>query len=168
VGRIPAKRRGRGLGVQAGPVSPVATIDPLWTVADRRLYAASVSLAILCTVLLALFPCRSDDIFMHLALGRRFFLEGGFPRGDPFLYAAPAIPANWLSHWGARLGAYLLYEAGGWNALVVAKTLLVLLGRRRAPLGRVAARVPLGAGSGLHASRRVGAVSGTSCGPTWE
>ncbi len=95
---------------------------------DRRLWAVACTATLGLAALLALFPCKSDDLYMHLAIGRRFFRDGAFPAGDPFLFAQTEVPPDWIVHGGSHLGAYLLYLAGGFDGLVLAKTLLVVVG----------------------------------------
>lgn len=96
---------------------------------SRRIaWPIAVTAALACALLLALFPCRSDDIFMHLAVGRRFFQTGHLPDPDPWLFSIPNYERGWTDVWGSHLGAYVLYRLGGWNALVLGKTALVVAG----------------------------------------
>ncbi len=52
---------------------------------DRRLWIAGSLGVLLVAALLAVFPLRSDDVFLYLAIGRRFFEDGHLPTVDPFL-----------------------------------------------------------------------------------
>jgi hypothetical protein len=82
--------------------------------------------ALACAFALAFFPSRSDDVFLYLAIGRRFFADGHFPSQDPFLFTG--LTSDWLAHWGTHLLTYGLFKAGGWNALELGKVAVVLLG----------------------------------------
>src|SRR5262245_1500763 len=89
------------------------------------------ALAVLaCAAYLACFPTVSDDIFMHLAVGRRFFAEGSFPNPDPWLFSLPDYDRGWIdrAYWGTHLGATWLHRLGGFELLVVLKSLLVVAG----------------------------------------
>ncbi len=94
-----------------------------------RPYRLSLVGVLLGAALLALFPLRSDDIFMHLAVGRRILQEGWhFADPDPFLYSLPGHRTEFLNQWGTHLLAFGLYRLGGFSLLVVFKALLVVVG----------------------------------------
>ena len=95
---------------------------------SRLAWPLAAAAALACALLLALFPCRSDDIFMHLAVGRRFFATGAMPDPDPWLFSIPNYVRGWTDVWGSHLGAYLIYRLGGFRGLVLAKSALVVLG----------------------------------------
>jgi hypothetical protein len=78
--------------------------------------------------LLAAFRCRSDDIFMHLSVGRWLAEHGRMPDPDPWLHSLSGYHRGWWDVWGAHLGAYALYRAGGFALLGVVKILLVVAG----------------------------------------
>jgi hypothetical protein len=69
------------------PSDVAMTLPPSASAFERKAYLVAAGAVLLQALLLSLFPCRSDDIFMHLAVGRRFFAEGGFPETDPFLFS---------------------------------------------------------------------------------
>jgi hypothetical protein len=74
---------------------------------------------------LCIFPIQSEDLFMYLALGRRYFETGSFPAQDPFLFPAThswTILHQWLSY----LVFYGLYWLGGFSAILFAKTLAIV------------------------------------------
>lgn len=97
---------------------------------ERRLLALAAALVLGCAFLLAAFPTVSDDVFMHLAVGRRFFETGHFPDTDPWLFSIPDYPRKWIdvAYWGTHLTVAKLHALGGFELLVAAKTLLVLAG----------------------------------------
>lgn len=91
-------------------------------------YALACLACVTFAIVLAWFPIQSDDLFMHLAIGRRMIREGRMPVGDPFLFTAPSPPANWWAHWGSHLIAYGMYRAGGYDLLILVKIAVVLVG----------------------------------------
>ncbi|MBK7877483.1 MAG: hypothetical protein IPJ77_17405 [Planctomycetes bacterium] len=97
---------------------------------ERGLHAAALLAVLACAFLLAAFPAISDDLFMHLAVGRRFFATGTFPDPDPWLSSLPDYHRRWIdvAYWGTHLSVTKLHELGGFTLLVVVKTLLVLAG----------------------------------------
>lgn len=70
------------------------------------------------------FPIRSDDIFMYLALGKRF-LSGEFPEIDPFLFSMPTFHWHTAHEWGSYIIFYLTYLLGGYTALIALKAALL-------------------------------------------
>jgi hypothetical protein len=52
-------------------------------------YRLAVGGALSAIAMACTFPVQSDDIFMYLAIGRRFFNDGRLPRIDPFLFSLP-------------------------------------------------------------------------------
>lgn len=107
------------------PQTPAPATEP--PALERWLFVGAAGAALLCAVALALFPSFSDDLFIHLAVGRRFFAYGFFPETDPFLYSIPGYRRDWLDVWGSHAGAYGLYLLGGFAALELTKTALVAL-----------------------------------------
>ncbi len=81
-------------------------------------------LVVLLAFLLACFPARNSDVWLHLATGRSI-AEGRFTFGaDPFSYASEG--AYWANHaWLGDLLGYLAFDAVGGAALVVLKSLLL-------------------------------------------
>lgn len=88
----------------------------------------AVVTVLLCALVMAIFPSQSDDIWIHLAVGRRFFETGHFPDPDPWIFSIPDYHRGWLDVWGMHLGAYKLYQLGGFPALVALKSLLIVAG----------------------------------------
>jgi hypothetical protein len=68
-------------------------------------------------------PILSDDLWIHLALGRAYASEGLWLVGDPLLANAlsPPLPAAWLSD----LCFHLIREVSGFQGLRIAHVLLV-------------------------------------------
>ncbi|MBX3394140.1 MAG: hypothetical protein KF841_02105 [Phycisphaerae bacterium] len=93
---------------------------------DRPLGLAAAVFVLITVGLMCLFPVRSDDIFMHLELGRRFFHEGGIPEVDPFLFSIPNYHWQVIHEWASHLVAYGIFAIGGWNALITTKAVLIL------------------------------------------
>src|SRR5437870_9914408 len=104
--RLPRKNRPRA-----------AVIEPPLDARGKWFYWLAAGGALLVLGFLSFFPVQSDDIFMYLAIGRRFFREGGFPRIDPFLYSIPNYYWHILHEWASHLLAYGLYQFGGWTML---------------------------------------------------
>ncbi|MBI5364175.1 MAG: hypothetical protein HZA53_13425, partial [Planctomycetes bacterium] len=96
----------------------------------RLAFPLAALAVLLCAFLLAAFPARSDDLFMHLAAGRAWFEEGRFPNPDPWLFSIPDYDRGWidLAYWGTHLGLTALHRLGGFELVVVVKALLVVLG----------------------------------------
>lgn len=95
---------------------------------EKSAYLLATGTVLLCALLLAIFPSQSDDIWIHLAVGRRFFEQGHFPDPDPWIHSIPDYHRGWLDVWGMHLGAYKLHRFGGFPALILFKSLLVLGG----------------------------------------
>jgi tetratricopeptide (TPR) repeat protein len=91
-------------------------------------------------------PLADPDVFIHLRDGR-YLLAHHFQAGtEPFAYTVPGKPFE-TAEWLFRVGAYLVWRAGGFNLLILLKSLLMtaavfLLGvlayRRWRNLGAVA------------------------------
>jgi hypothetical protein len=68
---------------------------------------------------------RAYDTFWHLAAGRWILEHGAVPRVDPFRFTSHGTP--WVDHeWLFQVAIAALERAGGLQALVVARTLLVV------------------------------------------
>ena len=89
-------------------------------------YPLACGASLLVVFFLAFFPVQSDDIYMYLALGRIFEATGHFPAVDPFLFTIADYRWNILHEWGNDLLCYRLFSLGGWNALIIFKTLVIL------------------------------------------
>jgi hypothetical protein len=99
-----------------------------WLLLDRIAHPAAMAAILLVALLLAAFPIRSDDLFMHLAVGRWFFENGELPDPDPWLHSLPGYHRGYADVWASHLGAYALYSLGGFVLLSLVKVLLVALG----------------------------------------
>lgn len=116
------------------PKREPAEAEPTTSHAASRVAQWSWPLAalavLLCAFLLAAFPARSDDLFMHLAVGRAWFEDGRFPNPDPWLASIPDYDRGWidLAYWGTHLGVTALHRLGGFELVVLAKALLVVSG----------------------------------------
>ena len=93
---------------------------------DRQLWLAGSVGVLLVAALLAVFPLRSDDVFLYLAIGRRFFEDGHLPTVDPFLYSIPDSHWNIRPEWASYLGAWSIFRVGGFDALILVKALWVV------------------------------------------
>lgn len=89
------------------------------------LYYAGSLLSLLLILVLAFFPVRSDDLYMHLAIGRLFFQDMAFPQTDPFILI-PGYHWHILHEWGSHLIYYFLFTAGKWNFVIFFKVILIL------------------------------------------
>ena len=85
------------------------------------------SALILIVFFLSFFSVRSDDLFMYLAIARRFFENWQFPLSDPFLFTPPSQHFQIMHEWLSYLLFYVVYQIGGWNGLIVAKTLGIII-----------------------------------------
>ena len=99
----------------------------------KSTYPESQSLPILargltlaCVVLLALFPVQSDDIFMYLAIARRFFETGAFPKTDPFLFSLPDFHWQIWIEWLSYFFWYGGYKLAGFTGLILQKTAVLV------------------------------------------
>jgi tetratricopeptide (TPR) repeat protein len=122
---------------------------------ERRAGAATVVLLVAVFALvacLALTRTTDPDLFWHLATGDWILAHREVPRAEPFSYTVPG--RHWIdAHWLFQVGLSLLRAAGGWSALTLLKTALILLlfaglyrrGRRHAGRTVVAATLILAA-----------------------
>jgi len=88
--------------------------------------------AVLCSQLvlaftLTCFPIQSEDLFMYLALAREYFRHGKFPSTDPFLYSLPDNSWTILHSWLSYFLFYGVYDLGGFDLIIFAKVILLLL-----------------------------------------
>jgi hypothetical protein len=114
-----------------GATAPAAAPAPPSTTRLDRAAPWIAALAVLaCAFALAAFHTRSDDLFMHLAVGRRFFETGSFPHPDPWLGSVTDYDRRWidLAYWGTHLLFAGLHALGGFALLVFFKALVVVLG----------------------------------------
>jgi len=108
--------------------SPAEKAQDSFRESEKPAYLIAAGTVLLCALVLAIFPSQSDDVWTHLAVGRRFFQEGHFPDPDPWIFSIPDYHRGWLDVWGMHLGTYGLYRLGGFNALVLFKSILVIIG----------------------------------------
>ena len=76
---------------------------------------------------LACYPLQSDDFFMYLALGRKFFATFSFPTLDPFLYSLNNYAWTILHQWLGYVIFYTVYFLGGIDLVIILKALFVTL-----------------------------------------
>lgn len=76
-------------------------------------------------LLISLFPIRNNDVWWHLAVGKRIIETGQFIRQDPFMFSVPGTP--WVPHaWLAGVILYLVKAGLSFGGLVVLRAALVL------------------------------------------
>ncbi|HRE41520.1 MAG TPA: hypothetical protein PLG90_09310 [Ignavibacteria bacterium] len=67
-----------------------------------------------------------DDVFWHLSTGRYILESGTVPSVDVFGFVTSGM--EWMPfEWGWDVLTYLIYEAGGYTALSIARTIIFLL-----------------------------------------
>ena len=98
------------------------------TPSARRSYLCAEVAVLLCAFALALFPSQSEDLYIHLAVGRRFFRDAHFPDPDPFIYSIPGYVRGWTDVWASHLLVYLTHRAVGFAGVVILKGFLVTFG----------------------------------------
>ena len=75
---------------------------------------------------LSLRPMAESDLFFHLKAGQEILARHGLPWRNLYSFTAPDYP-DLDTSWLAEVGAAALFARGGFPALVVAKTLVLLL-----------------------------------------
>jgi hypothetical protein len=81
------------------------------------------ALVVLFAFLLGCTPLRDFDFWWHLRTGQLILERGAVPYTDWFTYASADRP--WIDlHWGFQVAVALLYEAGGIDAVLLAKAAL--------------------------------------------
>lgn len=108
--------------------SPVNPVHGKTVIADNPLY--NYGLMILFAVFLILLTTfkitGDDDVFWHLATGRHIVQTHEVPSSDIFGYVTQG--QEWMPfEWGWDVITYGLYNAGGYTALSVFRTLIFLL-----------------------------------------
>jgi Flp pilus assembly protein TadD len=84
---------------------------------------AALIAAVTLSGLLSFTPELDNDIWWHLATGKRILSGAGIPKADPFTYTALGRP--WITHeWLSEVLFVLLDRMGGIRLLVVFKALL--------------------------------------------
>jgi hypothetical protein len=85
---------------------------------------AARTVVLLYTILLSLFAIRNNDIWWHMAVGKRLVETGEWITRDPFLFSVPEIP--WVPH--AWLADIVLYAIHAWSSpvgLIVFRAVIV-------------------------------------------
>ena len=112
------------------PVGDAGADGAMSTATQRHATALLWLLSVLAAGLVgyfACFPLMDTDIWWHLAAGRLMVAEHRFIFRDPF--AADVLGTSWLDvHWLFQVMAYLVHQAGGVAALVVAKVVVLGVG----------------------------------------
>lgn len=98
--------------------------------AARETRAALLACAIACAAiaLSGVYPIDNSDSFGHLAQGRQIAALGHVPSHDAFSFWKPE-PAHWRNYeWLSDVLGWLVYDAGGPNALIALKCAVLALG----------------------------------------
>ena len=88
----------------------------------KRLMWVCVALFI---ISMTCFAIQSEDLFMYLAIAREYFKTGAFPVTDPFLYSISSFSWTILHQWLGYLSFYGLYELGGFDLIIIVKTVCI-------------------------------------------
>ena len=75
---------------------------------------------------LALRPMAETDLFFHLKAGQEILRRHGLPASNLYSFTAPDYP-DLDTSWLAEVGAAAIFARGGYPAVVVAKTLVLLI-----------------------------------------
>jgi hypothetical protein len=75
---------------------------------------------------LSLRPMAESDLFFHLEAGQEILARHGLPGRNLYSFTAPDYP-DLDTSWLAEVGAAALFARGGFPAIVVAKTLVLLI-----------------------------------------
>lgn len=71
------------------------------------------------------YPVQSEDIYMYLALGRKFFSTWQLPTIDPFIFSINNYHWTTLHQWFGYVIYYSAYLLGGFDAVIIFKTILI-------------------------------------------
>jgi hypothetical protein len=93
--------------------------------AQRLLRPFLLGSLLLLAVSFCLFPLQSDDLFMYLALAKKYFELGSFPKTDIFLIHPQ--PWHMMHQWLSYFFFYGLFQAGGYRLISLTKVFLFLL-----------------------------------------
>jgi len=102
--------------------------DPMWPInlkGMRLLFGLSIIGLILFAISFCLFPLQSDDLFMYLAMAKKYFELGHFPTTDIFL--VKELPWHMEHQWLSYFFFYGLYQAGGYLLISFGKVILLLI-----------------------------------------
>ena len=116
----------------ANPALPIQP-DSSSPAASRGLALAAFVLVALVAFAFAFTPLRtSHDEFWHLKTGQWIAQHGALPKTDIFSYTTGKYP--WYNHeWLTQIAMWKLYawgevcDFGGWRAVILAKSLLIVL-----------------------------------------
>ena len=75
---------------------------------------------------LSLRPMAESDLFFHLKAGQEILARHGLPGRNLYSFTAPDYP-DLDTSWLAEVGAAVVYGRGGFPAVVIAKTLVLLI-----------------------------------------
>jgi hypothetical protein len=68
---------------------------------------------------------RMTDLAYHVRIGEQILTTGAIPRVDTYSFTTAGVA--WLDQqWGAQVIFALIYRAGGWEGITVARTLLTM------------------------------------------
>src|SRR3954462_7555275 len=103
-------------------ISMEPCLQPQVPLSARALFSLSIViftffLALLLNVVSDDGLLRDPDTFWHIEVGRRILLTGSFPWADEFSHTFQGHP--WIAkEWLSQIIFALLYQAGGWTAVV--------------------------------------------------
>ncbi len=110
------------LGLPLLLVVPLVLLIVVLVFTPRRL--ALILLVPAVAMLLAAFPARNSELWMHLTYGKLLARGEISPGTEPFAYTTTAAP--WINHaWFADWLGYIVYLLGHGPALIMAKALLI-------------------------------------------
>ncbi len=93
---------------------------------QKTLFIVAIVLALAFPFLLALEKVHESDSLWHLKTGEWILSHGQIPRAD--IFSSTVAGKQWLDwEWLFQIAMYAVYTAGGFNALVFAKAVLVAL-----------------------------------------
>ncbi len=90
----------------------------------ERLSTMLITLFLAAVFVLATTKTHDTDSWMHLSLGRLIWLQRGLPATETQVFTAVGLPFLYTS-WLFGLALYLLYAAGGINAVIIVKASIV-------------------------------------------
>jgi hypothetical protein len=104
-----------------------ASVDSVGAKRISELFSWALTLLVLSyLVVLSVFPVDSNDVFLYLEIGRRFFSGDGVPTTDIFRFAGATAAFDCSHELGSMLAYYLAYVVGGFGAVILTKSALVL------------------------------------------
>ncbi|HEX2661044.1 MAG TPA: hypothetical protein VHU40_22345, partial [Polyangia bacterium] len=103
---------------------PAADVTP--AAAPRGASAIALAALLVFVAGLCLVPVTESDVFFRIKVGQQILAHRHLMERNLFSFTAPDHPDLDLA-WGFEVGAALLYRLGGFPALVVGKTAVILL-----------------------------------------